>query len=88
MRILRFTAAWCTSCLVMKSRFKKVLKEIPNIDIIDYDIDNDSELCETYHLGHILPVLIVVDERNNELKRIIGEKSVKELIKILSEENE
>jgi thioredoxin 1 len=84
MKIVRITALWCTSCLVMKSRWEKVFKEYPNIEIIDYDFDEDSEIVSKYEIGKTLPVLIVYKD-NKEIDRIIGEKSKKQLAKIIGE---
>ena len=85
MQIVRFTALWCTSCLLMKSRWKEFFKDYPNIDIIDVDFDDSPDLVEKYQIGTTLPVMIVYNENQIEMKRIVGEKSVKELKRLFQE---
>ena len=85
MRILKFSAVWCPGCLVMKSVWNEVLKEYPNIDITEYDYDLDEDMVEKYNVGDKLPVIIMVDENDKEMKRIIGEKKKEELIKFIKE---
>ncbi len=82
MKIIRVTAMWCMSCLTMKKVWKHVLKDITDLELIDYDYDFDSELVKGYNIGKILPELIVF-KNNKEVTRIIGECSKKELKKRL-----
>lgn len=85
MRILKFSAVWCPGCLVMKNVWNEVLKEFSNIDITEYDYDLDEDMVEKYNIGDKLPVIIMVDENDKEMKRIIGEKKKEELIKFIKE---
>lgn len=81
MKIIRFSAIWCSACLVMRSRWQKAFQN-KNIEIIDYDYDIDSDKVKEYGIGKIIPVIVLVDG-NNEIKRLIGEKSLKELEEFL-----
>ena len=56
-----------------------------NLEITSYDYDMDEGIVKNYNIGNILPVLIFLDDKNNEIKRIVGEKSTKELENILKE---
>ena len=49
-----------------------------NVEVIDYDYDIDNEEIKKYNIGKVLPVIIVLDN-NKEIKRLVGEYSVKEL---------
>lgn len=68
----------------MKRVWRKVLPDFPDIEIIDYDYDQDKEAIKQYHIGDILPELIVFSD-DVEVKRIIGEKSKKEFRNILED---
>ena len=81
MKILKFNAVWCSGCLVMKKTIKEIEDLYPNIEIESYDYDMDQEEVEKWNIGEIIPVLIFVDENNNEISRLIGEKTKKEIIK-------
>lgn len=76
MEIIRISAIWCSSCIIMKQRLNKVITN-KNIKIIDYDYDLDYEMIEKYQIGDILPVLI------NGNKRLIGEHSIDEIKEFL-----
>ena len=78
MEVIRISAIWCSSCLVMKSRFNEVAKEY-NIDIIDLDYDLDYDEIEKYNVSEVLPVYIKGD------KRLEGEHTKEEIRKFLSD---
>ena len=61
------------------------IKDKYNLEITSYDYDMDEEIVKNYNVGNILPVLIFLDDKNNEIKRIVGEKGTKELENILKE---
>ena len=52
MKVIRISAIWCSSCLIMKSRFNEVASEL-NIDIIDYDYDIDTDIVDKYNVTDI-----------------------------------
>lgn len=76
MEIIRISAIWCSSCIIMKQRLNKVIDN-KNIKIIDYDYDLDYEMVEKYQIGDILPVII------NGNKRLVGEHSIDEITEFL-----
>lgn len=82
MKIVRVTAMWCMSCLVMQKVWSEVFNNLKEIDIIDYDFDDDFDKIKDYDIGKILPVLICFKDEE-EVLRIVGEKSKKELMKLL-----
>ncbi len=83
MKLIKITAVWCLSCILMNERINNVLKDINNLELTELDYDEDEEIIEKYNIGTTLPVLILLDKNNNEIKRNIGEKSEKELIDFL-----
>lgn len=81
MKILKFNAIWCSGCIVMKKIMKEIEEEYPNIEIESYDYDMDEEMVKKYNIGDIIPVLVFLDENNNEIGRLIGEKRKIEIVK-------
>lgn len=75
MKIIKISAIWCSSCIIMKSRFNEVIKD-KDIEVInlDYDLDDIDE----YNVGEILPVFIKI-ENDKEVNRLIGEHTKKEI---------
>jgi thiol-disulfide isomerase/thioredoxin len=84
MKIVRINALWCSGCLYMKKVWKEVEKVYPNLDIEQYDYDMDEDIVKTYNPGEILPVTIFYKD-GNEYKRLIGEKNVDEITKVIEE---
>jgi thiol-disulfide isomerase/thioredoxin len=79
--VKRVTALWCMSCLIMKKTWDNVFKNFPEINLVDYDFDDDYKVVETLNIGDILPVLIIYKD-DIEVQRIVGEKKEKQLNEI------
>lgn len=85
MKLLKFSAVWCPGCLVMKKIWKEVIEENPNITIEEYDYDMDEDEVIKYNVGEKLPVVIMVDDMENEIKRLTGEKTKEEITCFIKE---
>ncbi len=85
MKIIKFGAVWCPGCLVMRPIWKKVIEDLPDLDITEYDYDMDEEEVSKYNVGNKLPVVIKVDDNGNEISRLIGEKKKDEIIEFLKD---
>lgn len=83
MKVVKINAIWCSGCLVMNKIWKNILKshDIETINL-DYDIDEDEVL--KYNVGDILPVFIFYKD-DKEVKRVVGEATEEELLKIIEE---
>ena len=82
MKIVRIGASWCSSCLIMKSRFAEFLSDV---ELIDYDYDFDVDYVYKYNIGDVLPVYIkMIDDK--EVKRLVGEHSKDEIKKFIFED--
>jgi len=79
MKIIKVNAMWCPGCLISKNIWNEIEKEYPNHEYISLDYDLDEDIVEKYEVGEILPV-VIIEENNIEIKRIIGEKSKKEIM--------
>ena len=82
-KLIVISAVWCPSCLLLNKEIKNIKNDFPNLEIekLDYDLDEDE--ITKYNIGKTLPVLIL-EEDNKEIKRLIGEKSyddIKEFLK-------
>lgn len=83
MKIIKIGAIWCPGCLVMKKIWKSITELYPNIDITDLDYDINSEEIKKYNPGKVLPVIIFLDDNDNELERLIGEQKEKTITDII-----
>lgn len=58
----------------MKKVWKNILNDYPDLDVKDFDYDINSEEVKQYNPGKVLPIVIFLDNDNNELERLIGEQ--------------
>lgn len=84
MKILQFGAVWCPSCIIMKSRWEKVEKELQWLETEYYDVDENEELVAKYNLEDY-PVFVFLGQNGEEILRLQGEIDRQELIKIIEE---
>ena len=82
MKIIIINAMWCPGCLISKSIWNEIKLMYPNIVYINYDYDLDEDNILKYNIGDIVPV-VIFEKDNIEIKRIIGEKSKKEILDIM-----
>lgn len=78
MKLIKISAIWCPSCLLMEKVWNQVKEEYPDYEYISYDYDLDDE-SDSFSPGNILPVIILLKD-NEEVKRFIGEKTKDEII--------
>jgi len=79
MKIVRVSAIWCGGCLVMNKVWKEITNEYPDIEIVKYDYDMDTEIVKELKVGDILPVTIFYNN-GKEVTRLIGEKNKQTII--------
>ena len=84
--VIIISAIWCPSCLILNKHLKRIKKEYPDINIKKLDYDLDEEEVTSYNVGIKLPV-IIIKENNEEISRLIGEKTYEETIEFLKEGN-
>lgn len=82
MKLIRISAIWCPACLIMRPRLEKIKEAFPNLEQIEYDYDFDEDIVKEFNVTDKLPVFILFDEET-EITRIIGEKTVDEIVTIL-----
>lgn len=88
-KIIKFSASWCAPCKAMKPIFDKVssMKEFENLEFLSYDIEEDEdgvELVEKYNIRNV-PTIVIADEDNEPIKKIIGLINEKELINLIKD---
>jgi|TARA_R110000744_G_scaffold311782_1_gene419214 thioredoxin 1 len=75
-KIIYFTAPWCGPCRALGPVMDKLSLTIP---VHKVNIDNDTEKSTAYSVRNV-PTLIKVDDNNNEIKRMVGNKSEQDIL--------
>ncbi len=78
MKLIKISAIWCPSCLIMEKIWNQIKEEYPDFEYISYDYDLDDE-AESFNPGNILPVIILLKD-DEEVIRFIGEKTKDQII--------
>lgn len=86
MKVVKINAIWCSGCLVMNKIWKNILKS-KTIETINLDYDMDEDEVKKYNVGDVLPVFIFYKD-DKEVRRVVGETSEEELLKIIEEVGE
>jgi thioredoxin-like negative regulator of GroEL len=68
MKVLKFSAEWCTPC---KQMTKWLNTQGYDYDIVEVPIETNQELVQIYGVRSV-PTLIMLDEDNNVKKTIVG----------------
>ena len=84
MKIIKINAMWCPGCLISKNIWNEIESNYPEHEYINLDYDLDEEIVEKYKIGDILPV-VIIESDGIEIKRIIGEKTKKEILDEMSD---
>ena len=74
-KVIRFTASWCQPCKGLAMNLEEANLQMP-IEVIDIDVQ--SEIAVEYGIRGV-PTLVMMDENNNVVKRLVGSKTVTEL---------
>ena len=85
MKLVKISAMWCMSCIVMNNLLDDVLskyKVLFDIENLDYDVD--FTLVSKYNVSSVLPVYILMDS-SGEIDRLVGEVSESQLISFLKD---
>ena len=69
MKVLKFYATWCGPCKALSTTIEKYYKG--DVPIEDIDIDANLDMARKYNIRSV-PVVVLVDENGNELRRKSG----------------
>ena len=81
MRLLKFSAEWCRPC-------KMLAKTLEGIDvpytISNIDIDDSPNLAADYKVRGV-PTMVLVDDNDKEVGRLVGVKTKAQIEEFISE---
>jgi thioredoxin 1 len=81
MKLFKFYAEWCGPCKGLTMIINGAKDKI-SIPIEEYDIDNEMFMAQDYKVRSV-PTLILVDDKNQEIKRSVGLLTEEKLLEFL-----
>ena len=81
MKALKFYAAWCGPCKGLSMTIAAAGDKI-TMPIEEVDIDANMDLARKYNIRSV-PVMIVVNEQGDELRRVVGAVGETQLLEFL-----
>lgn len=82
-KVLKLGAEWCAPCRALS----EMLKQVTDVPIEELDVDENEEICEKYKIRNI-PVLLFLNEKDEELGRTVGNISLEAFYNKIKELNE
>jgi thioredoxin 1 len=80
--VIKMGASWCRPCLQLKPIFDDVVKDIPDIKVVEIDVEEHPDIASNYKIRGV-PTVIVTDDDDNILAMKSGmmtKEQLKDLI--------
>lgn len=82
-KILKLGAPWCGPCHALDAQLEMVSSE-SSVEIESVNVDENEEVAEKYNIRNI-PVLIFLDENNEEVTRKVGMTTASVILEIIEQ---
>lgn len=76
--VIKFSMQSCKPCLQLKPIFDDVVKDIPDIKVVEIDVEEHPDIASNYKVRGI-PTVIITDEKDNVLAMKSGMMSKEQL---------
>jgi thioredoxin 1 len=80
--VLKFSANFCIPCQRLKPIFDDVVKDIPDIKVVEIDVEEHPDIASNYKIRGV-PTIIITDENDDVLAMKSGmmtKEQLKDLI--------
>jgi thioredoxin 1 len=80
--VLKFSANFCLPCKQLKPIFDDVVKDIPDIKVVEIDVEEHPDIASNYKIRGV-PTIIITDENDDVLAMKSGmmtKEQLKDLI--------
>ena len=83
MKVLKFYAEWCGPCKAMTKIIEGIPKDKIKVPIEEVNIDNNVFMSTNFNIRSV-PTMVLVDEQEKEIKRLVGFQPEKEILEWLN----
>jgi thiol-disulfide isomerase/thioredoxin len=82
--VIKFSMQSCIPCQQLKPIFDDVVKDIPDIKVVEIDVEEHPDIASNYKVRGV-PCVIVTDENDNVLAMKSGMMTKEQLIQFINE---
>ena len=82
--VIKFSMEFCQPCKQLKPIFDDVVKDIPDIKVVEIDVEEHPDIASNYGVRGV-PCVIVTDENDNVLAMKTGMMTKEQLIQFINE---
>lgn len=82
--VIKFSMEFCQPCKQLKPIFDDVVKDIPDIKVVEIDVEEHPDIASNYKVRGV-PCVIVTDENDNVLAMKTGMMTKEQLIQFINE---
>lgn len=82
--VIKFSGNFCNPCQQLKPIFDDVVKDIPDIKVVEIDVEEHPDIASDYKVRGV-PCVIVTDENDNVLAMKTGMMTKEQLIQFINE---
>lgn len=77
-KIKKFSASWCGPCRVLKQN----LEGFTRVPVEEIDVETNTDETTKYNIRNV-PVLVYLDENENEVDRTVGLVTIQKINEII-----
>ena len=82
--VLKFSANFCLPCKQLKPIFDDVVKDIPDIKVVEIDVEEHPDIASDYGVRAV-PTIVITNEKDEVLAMKTGMMTKEQLIQFINE---
>lgn len=82
--VLKFSGNFCIPCQRLKPIFDDVVKDIPDIKVVEIDVEEHPDIASDYKVRAV-PTIVITNEKDEVLAMKTGMMTKEQLIQFINE---
>ena len=82
--VIKFSGNFCIPCQQLKPIFDDVVKDIPDIKVVEIDVEEHPDIASDYKVRAV-PTIVITNEKDEVLAMKTGMMTKEQLIQFINE---
>lgn len=82
--VIKFSMEFCQPCKQLKPIFDDVVKDIPDIKVVEIDVEEHPDIASDYKVRAV-PTIVITNEKDEVLAMKTGMMTKEQLIQFINE---